>query len=657
MRLSVIKLLSPPAHFLTVALHLQPLKKSFVGFYIGLVCSVSAMATLPEPVEAALANANIASDDISIVITPVKHLAFSTHKSDSNLNQHSLVSVLEPITISETPTPNPQVIQYERITQAKTVAESELSNSEDSNESAVDDDSNHKVNNSIKNNAIKTNPTQTNATENFVNHPQPLSLPIRHLPDMPRTPASTMKLIPTFIALDMLGADFVWLTEVYHTGFIFGNTLYGDLIIKGSGDPKLTYQRLAVLLAKINRSGVRHIKGDIVLDTSIFREVGKDPAAFDNEPLRPYNASPDGLLINFSSIKMTTVPLLASGNSQDKAQLARIFYSPMLSEYQLPSFVPMREGTCSSVIDSLLPSWTTHSLKFQNSMPKSCDARTLYLAYPNVKDFAKKVIRYQWLEMGNTLSGDIISTEHPIKTRFDTYLDMNVNTKFNTPPKAAVMSSSPFPMLTYQSLPLSNQIYDINHYSNNVMTEQLILSLPIYRSLGTANYVHDTASYQTDMNNSQPSKQIAVTPQYSDYSKAIATIDDWWQSTLTTPPPYMTNGSGLCRECTVTADNLAELLEYAYHHPSFDVYVNSLGIAGISGTIKQHADRLPNSAAIGRAWVKTGTLDNVTAMAGYVHGQSGQDYVVVSIINRPEKLNTYQARYALDTLLDWTAKH
>ena len=96
---------------------------------------------------------------------------------------------------------------------------------------------------------------------------------------------------------------------------------------------------------------------------------------------------------------------------------------------------------------------------------------------------------------------------------------------------------------------------------------------------------------------------------------------------------------------------------YAYSHPSFDAYVNSLGIAGVSGTISAHSERLPESNAIGRAWIKTGTLNNVTSMAGYVKGLSGQDYVVVGLINNEQALNAYTARPVLDAMLDWTAQH
>lgn len=145
-------------------------------------------------------------------------------------------------------------------------------------------------------------------------------------------------------------------------------------------------------------------------------------------------------------------------------------------------------------------------------------------------------------------------------------------------------------------------------------------------------------------------------PASTNYPAALQTMTQWWQNNLSTPPPHLTNGSGLCRDCTVTAENLNELLTYAYSHPSFGAYVNSLGIAGVSGTIAAHSERLPESAATGRAWIKTGTLNNVTSMAGYVKGLSGQDYVVVGLINSEQALNAYTARPVLDAMLDWTAQ-
>lgn len=609
---------------------------SKISAAIGLTLAVAqtAAAQLPEPLLAALNQADISTDDISLIVLPLNQntSAVAEQNASGDLGSVSrLPAVVAPK--SDEPKPNES--------SDITVDTTDALPPEEGTESALTE--------------VRSNGESEAA--------QPLTLPIRHLPDIPRTPASTMKLIPTFVALDMLGPDFVWFTKAYHTGYISANTLYGDLIIQGSGDPKLTHRRLAILLDQVKQAGIRHIEGDIILDSSVFREVGKDPAAFDNDPLRPYNASPDGLLVNFNSIEMTTIPL--KNSTQQGA--ASVFYKPRLADYDLPKSIAIGSGRCASARYSLAPTWQKDALKLGKALPDACGAHTFYIAYPDAKEFAKRVVKQKWLSLGNTMSGnikflglsntvsgDIINTEYPLKTKYGTYRDMGKTTNDSKLKSKAlsILTSSPIPFVSYPSLPLSQQIHDINHYSNNVMTEQVTLSLPLFAKQEVATTA-DNAKTDTKMV-VKPTKET-----YSDYDKALTVIDTWWQKNLETPPPVMTNGSGLCRTCSVTADNLAELLGAAYVHPHFDTYVNSLGVAGVSGTIAEHADRLPTSKAIGRAWIKTGTLNNVTSMAGYVHGQSGQDYVVVGIINGSgaSSLNTYKARYALDTMLDWTAQH
>ena len=446
----------------------------------------------------------------------------------------------------------------------------------------------------------------------------PLDHAVYHLENTPRTPASTMKLIPTFIALDILGSDFAWVNRVYYSGMRIGETLYGDLIVQGSGDPKLTKERLQQLLTRVQQAGIRHIQGNIIVDTSVFQKVSKDPAAFDNDPLRPYNASPDGFLVNFSTIEIHSFP-------EDTGR-AELQYAPRLADYDLPATIGMRQGSCGSPRYSLAPQWGTQALSFASALPVNCGEHTFYLAYPDGKDFAKRSVKQMWAQLGNTLSGEVISQESPVQRK----------------------SLSVLPLISYPSASLRDIVHDINHHSNNVMTEQVTLTLPLFmpdnqKTLAAANEKVGHSLYFH-----QPK---------SDYPTALTTIDQWWRSHLTTPPPVMTNGSGLCRSCTLSAANLAELLQYAYRHPEFAAYVDSLGVAGISGTIEDHKARLPNSKAIGRAWIKTGTLNNVTSMAGYVKGLSGEDYVVVGIINKTDTLNTYEARHVLDTMLDWTAQH
>ncbi|MBH0097309.1 D-alanyl-D-alanine carboxypeptidase/D-alanyl-D-alanine-endopeptidase [Psychrobacter sp. NZS113] len=459
---------------------------------------------------------------------------------------------------------------------------------------------------------------------------------LSHQPDIARTPASTMKLVPSFIALDTLGAGFVWHTRVYHTGLVIGDRLHGDLVIQGSGDPKMTHDRLAQLLYKVQSVGIHHIDGDIIIDSAVFKNITKDPAAFDNSPLRPYNASPDGFLVNFSTIGIKSYPL-------DNGQ-ASLTYTPQLANYQLPTTINTRSASCGQASYSLSPQWQTKQLLLNADLPNSCGEHVFYVAYPDAKDFAARIIAEKWQALGNTLSGDVITQEVPY-----------ARTKsLKSTRGLTALSMSPLPIVSYPSLNLTQQIYDINHFSNNVMAEQVALSIGAYSHVDGVK-AHDE-TYVKNHRNESSLYQFGK-PTTTDYPAALQSIKQWWQSNLSTPPPHLTNGSGLCRECTISAANLSELLTYAYDSPSFDAYVDSLGVAGVSGTITAHGERLPESAAIGRAWIKTGTLNNVTSMAGYVKGLSGQDYVVVGLINSEQALNAYTARPVLDAMLDWTAEH
>ena len=666
MTLSKTKYPTAPAPFATrkpKIVRTLPFKKMAVAVSLCLGVLPGAQAQLPAPVESALNRAKISSEDISLIIMPVD--VATNGNTQSTPKKSRLPKTVKPTEVEalESESSDPDALPPET---SNSIVKPVVATTESKPSAQQSDTATTKPNKpTVNETANQTVATNTGVTGSVVSETSASSLefPVRHLTDLPRTPASTMKLIPTFVALDLLGPDFVWFTQVYHTGFISANTLYGDLIIKGSGDPKLTTQRLNKLLEQVQKSGIQHIKGDIVLDSSVFQAVSKDPAAFDNDPLRPYNASPDGLLVNFNSVEVTAVPLL---NESQKGR-SKIYYKPRLADYELPDTIANTStGRCASARSSLAPVWQDSGLVFNRKLPESCGTHSFYIAYPDAKDFAKRVIKNQWLNLGNTLSGNIkflglgntvsgamINTESPAKSRYGNYFDMSAGPNQDsalTQPFARI-PSSPLPFVSYPSLPLSQQIYDINHYSNNVMTEQVTLTLPLYIQV----------QQKPEEPDAKPSTKVIKSrqTQHSDYLKSLSTINQWWQTNLTTLPPVMTNGSGLCRDCTVTAENLAELLSFAYNHPHFNTYVNSLGVAGVSGTITEHADRLPNSAAIGRAWIKTGTLNDVTSMAGYVRGQSGQDYVVVGIINGSatnQPFNTYEARYVLDTMLDWTAK-
>ena len=657
--------LNKPAHYLASLTLLASV----------LLAPLCAQAALPEAIQTALTRANLSATDISIVITPVGDKTASRLPAPIQvIDSPKAANLPESLTTgNDTAEPESVKKQTTQNVNAKevTVHQSALVTIEkqtikqharqlhaytddpytyqsiESVPSLLPDDALKPAKSSNENESSKSNNDKSTARNPAIKISfSPL---LSHQADIARTPASTMKLVPSFIALDTLGADFVWHTRVYHTGIIIGNTLYGDLIIQGSGDPKMTHERLQQLLYKVQTAGIRHINGDIIVDSSVFKNVTKDSAAFDNSPLRPYNASPDGFLVNFSSIGIQSYPL-----DSTRAQLT---YTPQLANYQLPSMINMRSAACGQARYSIAPQWQAAQLMLNSNLPDSCGEHAFYVAYPDAKDFAARVIASKWQTLGNTLSGKVIAQETPY------HANKIANRQTKSLHGLAAIAMSPLPIVSYPSLNLKQQIYDINHFSNNVMTEQVALSIGAYKTVVNKKDTHQESINKqgTDTDKTINNQAISLyqfgQPTATDYPQALQSINQWWQTNLTTQPPHLTNGSGLCRDCSISAANLSELLTYAYNQPSFDAYVSSLGIAGVSGTISAHSDRLPKSQAIGRAWIKTGTLNNVTSMAGYVKGLSGQDYVVVGLINTDHALNAYTARTVLDSMLDWTAQH
>lgn len=613
-------------------------KRSLIPAFLAVtflpVISFQAQGALPEAIEAALSKAELTPADISIIITPIgdkntSRLPPIVHVLDDNTSRAHQQKV--------TSAQNKNIQNASAII---TLDKQAILQQERKLNAYTDDPYTHYSLNSptpiLPSTSADRLANKDSTTNKDVASLQPaLRSLVRHQPDIARTPASTMKLVPSLIALDTLGANFVWHTRVYHTGMVIGKRLYGDLVIQGSGDPKMTHERLEQLLYKVKQAGIQHIDGDIILDSAIFSKVGKDPAAFDRSPLRSYNASPDGFLVNFNTVALKSYPL---GNSQ-----VALSYTPMLANYHLPESISTRTGFCSQARYSLNPQWQTERLTFNTKLPQSCGEHIFYIAYPDSKDFAARVVAAKWQQLDNTLTGKVIAQETP-------YSAGDMEHTFKKRPGLKALALTPLPITSYPSLPLSQQIYDINHYSNNVLTEQVALSISAYNE--------NNASKTSSLAQKPPATSLYQfgNVNATDYPQALQYINQWWQTHLSTPPPYLTNGSGLCRDCTISAANLNELLTYAYEHPSFAAYVNSLGVAGVSGTIAYHSQRMPESAAIGRAWIKTGTLNNVTAMAGYVKAQSGQDYTVVGLINTEQALNPDIARPVLDTMLDWTAK-
>jgi D-alanyl-D-alanine carboxypeptidase/D-alanyl-D-alanine-endopeptidase (penicillin-binding protein 4) len=404
---------------------------------------------------------------------------------------------------------------------------------------------------------------------------------------VPVNPASVMKLVTTYAALEQLGPAYVWNTPVYVQGAVQEGSLRGTVYIQGQGDPKLVMERLWLLMRRLQGEGIQVIVGDIVLDRTAFDVPEHDPARFDGEPLRPYNAAPDALLLNYKSSVMTFVPDAAAG-------LARIQYDPPLAGVQRQATVALAAAgsACGDWRGSLRAELADPmKVVFQGVYPAACGERVWPVAATDPRGFAARAVEGMWRELGGKLTGSVREGKVPAGLK---------------------------PSFVVTSPALAEVVRDVNKYSNNVMAQHVFLTLALQKN-GVATF-----------------------------DGAREALRQWWAGRMGDAElPLVDNGAGLSRDARITAQSLARMLQVAWASPVMPELVASLPIAGVDGTLRRSQSRA------GKAHLKTGSLRDVMAVAGYVHGASGRRYVLVAVVNHA---NAGGARPVLDALTDWVAR-
>ena len=397
-------------------------------------------------------------------------------------------------------------------------------------------------------------------------------------------PASVMKLVTSFAALNMLGPGFVWKTDVWADGSIKDGVLNGDLIIKGTGDPTLTLERMWLLQRELRARGVRYIRGNLVLDRGYFDLPAMDPGAFDGDPLALYNAMPGALVANFNA---TTFRLAPAGDTVGIVPDVPLPGLAIRSDIKLTN-----ETACNGWKDALTSSMPDPGqLVISGLYPRGCgeQALSLNLFDPAVNfDF---LFRGLWAEAGGTLSKQTVSGTAP---------------------------AGP-PLLRFESPPLTDALTSLNKYSNNLMTRNLFLTLGAERFGAPATLEKSTRAVRELLQ----------------------------QRGVSTRKLVQENGAGLSRFARISASALTQLLRAAYQSPLFSEFESALPIVAVDGTLKR---RFKDSALSGNAHLKTGSLRDVSALAGYVFTQDGRRVSFVMLVNHA---NANRSEPAQRALLEW----
>ena len=409
-------------------------------------------------------------------------------------------------------------------------------------------------------------------------------------PAAPMNPASVMKLVTTYAALELLGPGYRWKTEAYVTGAVRDGVLEGDLVLKGYGDPKLDLEAFWNLLRALRGKGLREIRGDLVLDRSQFERVADDPGRFDGDAFRPYNVLPDALLVNFKSLRFAFVP-------EPERAAVRLYVEPRPPALDVVNVLKLTAGACpegSAFRELLKPTFEPARQRaiFAGQYPASCGEKDLNVALLEPNDHVGGTARQLWAEMGGTWTGAV---------------------------RDGVVQSGARLLHTMDSAALAEIVRDTNKFSNNVMARHLFLTLG-------AESAGPPASSQ----------------------KAAAAIKAWIaRKNIAAPELVMENGSGLSRNERISAGSLAALLQAAWRSPVMPEFVSSMPIAGVDGTMRR---RVKSEGVAGQAHIKTGLLSDARAMAGYVLDRRGRRHVVVMFVNHA---SAHEAQPAMDALLRW----
>jgi D-alanyl-D-alanine carboxypeptidase/D-alanyl-D-alanine-endopeptidase (penicillin-binding protein 4) len=429
---------------------------------------------------------------------------------------------------------------------------------------------------------------------------------LSHLAERPMQPASTMKLVSTLVGLEVLGPVFRGRTELRTSGELQGDTLKGDLVLRGGADVDLSGEALENMLRSLRYQGIRKIQGRLVIDRQLFNPARADlgVAPFDESPEAYYNVIPDAAMVNKNMLQldMRSTGKRLTLHMQPELQGVTIGHDMKLVDadckkwedgWKLPEAVPQKNGGIKVML--------------HGTFPKNCE-QSYAINVVDRQEYVERLFRSTWKRLGGTIAGSAVEGA--------------------TPPDARLLAE-------HVSRTLPEIVRDTNKPSDNLFARLIFLSLGALEADPVLGSRPQAGSAELTL------------------SRSDAVVRNWMRAHgIDDHGLVLENGSGLSRTERISAVQMAGLLQAGLRSPWAPEFQSSMPIVAVDGTMRR---RLHGSPAAGRARMKTGTLNNGVALAGYVPDASGKPLIVVAIVNS-NLVGNGRGRAVLDTLIDWVAR-
>ena len=385
-------------------------------------------------------------------------------------------------------------------------------------------------------------------------------------------PASNTKIFTSAAALVRLGPDYRWLTEVYLEAPLVHGSVHGDLVLRGKGDPTLISERLWELAGELWHEGLREVRGDLVLDDSYFDGVVEGPGWDQEQTDRAYLAPISALASNWGSFAIYASP------GERVGQRARVDLEPASPYFKLENqLTTSRAGGSKHLVTSGFQARDGYHVRVSGRIALGAPTTALWRRVGDPTRYTGETFRQLLAQRGIRITGRV---------------------------RRGIRSAHARLLHASESDGLDIVLKRLNKQSSNFIAEMLVKTL------------------------AAEAKGVPGT-----WANGIEAIKEFLAQDVGIPRGsyVMKNGSGLNDVNRFSAAQVVRVLAYMY--PRMTVapeYLSSLGIAARDGTVRF---RMTDTPAAGRVRAKTGTLEDVSALSGYVESVGGRHYAFSLLVN------------------------
>lgn len=387
-------------------------------------------------------------------------------------------------------------------------------------------------------------------------------------------PASTMKIFTALAALLELGADFRFQTTMESDAKIQNGHLTGDLTVRFAGDPTLSRQNIINMISILRQRGVTNIDGNLIIDTSLFASHDMAPGWPWNDLTECFSAPPAAAIIDRNCFSVS------------------LYSNPDIGKYALIKVAAYYPVHMFSEVKTIAPGSAEGRYCELDIKPGELNRYTLIGCIP--QRASPLPIAYA-VQDGAAWSGEIIRNE--LKRADISYAGHLLQQKWPSPP-ATVLASN-------QSAPLHSLLHLMLKKSDNLIADT------VFRTIGH-HYFNVPGTFRAG---SDAVRRILA-------AKAGINLGNTTQ----------VDGSGLSRHDLVTPETMMQVLQFIAKNDNRLDFISMLPLSGYDGTL-QYRGGLHEAGVDGKLAAKTGSLQGVYNLAGFLTTGSGQRIAFVQFLS------------------------